>query len=96
MNGAAVLADTYDEALDKLRACNYTTHWAMEEEPGKWCVLFSSDIEVYVDASDSFDAARKGILGITQSSGDVLVDIKPCVTRRQRSRRRCCSGFWSS
>ncbi len=96
MNGSVVDAKTYDSAVDKLKRCNFTTHWAMEEEPGKWCVLFDRDVEVHVKAETSFEAAKKAIYAVTHSEGDILTNIKPSYSKRQSSgeqtRRRCCWG----
>ena len=80
----------YEDAVTKMYHCDFTHHWAMEEEPGRWTVLFGSDVEVDVpSASDSFDAARKAIMQV-RSEKD-LVDIKPAIKKLcDTQKRRCC------
>jgi hypothetical protein len=60
----------------------------MEEEPGRWVVLFGSDVEVDVlSATDSFDAAKQAIIQVRQEK--TLVKVRP-VPRKMESRRMCC------
>lgn len=86
--GTKIKATKYVDALAKMSTCDFTHHWAMEEEPGRWVVLFGSDIEVDVKyAADSFDAARQAILQV-RSKKD-LVEVRP-YPKKVESHRRCC------
>jgi hypothetical protein len=91
-NGTKVKAIRYDEALNKMYHCDFTHHWAMEEEPGRWVVLFGPDVEVEVlSASDSFEAARKAIIQV-RSEKDFL-SVKPTVKNLGQGnprKYRCC------
>jgi hypothetical protein len=87
--GTRVKAVRYEEAVRKMYHCDFTHHWAMEEEPGKWTVLFGSDIEVEVHgASDSFDAARKAILQVR--SEKELTEVKPSIRKLVDTQKRMC------
>lgn len=88
--GTKVTAVRYEEAVTKMYHCDFTHHWAMEEEPNKWTVLFGPDIEVSVfPASDSFDAARKAIMQVR--SEKELVSVKPVIKKLGAVQKyRCC------
>jgi hypothetical protein len=87
--GTRVKATRYEDAVNKMYHCDFTHHWAMEEEPCKWTVLFGSDIEVEVhNASDSFDAARRAILQVR--SEKELVEVRPSLRKLVDTQQRMC------
>lgn len=92
MNGTVVEARTYEEAIDAINAHDPNSYWAMEEDPGKWTILFEGGIEVPVsNATTHREAARLAHTKLLRE--DVLVGIKPAQPYFQREKRRCC--WWS-